>query len=709
MKARFATGLAFAWSLAACLAQGDFYLSSPPNHRVTINAPANWYSGTFSAEVWELNAYSIPPNLNTVAPLSPIAAYSLLAQDGFQLEQTFVSQTCNNGYFSLGEMVMGGAWGDSTVVIVLAAWNTAAPSWNAMLAEADSNTRAGVIAWTQLTGDVFDTLPLSYGTGAWNQDLVLMPVVWSPTSPPAGMQAQDFTYNTNNGAITIMGYTGPGGSVAIPSAIQGLPVVSISSYAFYSRPGLTNVSIPAGVTNIGNLAFYACIGLTAITVETLNSSYASINGVLFDKPLTTLIQCPGGKTGNYAIPDGVTNIADNAFAVCPSLLTVTMPDSLASIGDWAFFDCTSLTSVAIPDKVTTLGSEAFLGCASLTNVTISDSVIGIGPWTFGYCASLTNATIGNAVSNVGTGAFQGCLNLTRLTIPSGVTNIGDLAFADCTDLTSISISSSVASIGDSAFTNCTSLAAITVDASNLVYSSLEGVLFDKSQTTLIAYPQGRGGDFTIPEGVTNIQDYAFYGCASVNSITIPGSVSGIGSETFWGCASLTNVMIGNGVGSIGEGAFYACANLPGIAMPNSVTSIGDNAFASCSSLTNFIIPNSVTNVGGGAFSGCSRLGSIIIGEGVISIGSSAFIQSGLTSVIIPDSVVSIGSAAFRQCGSLTNVLMGHGVTNIADYTFFACTGLIQITIPDGVTSIGQYAFNNCQSLTDVALPDSLIT
>ena len=174
-------------------------------------------------------------------------------------------------------------------------------------------------------------------------------------------------------------------SVTIPDS-----VTSIGKWAFSECKSLTSVTIPDSVTSIGNCAFASCTSLTGIWVAEGNSHYASdASGVLFNKDMTTLVQCPGAFAA-YTIPDSVTRIGERAFYYCTSLTSVTIPNSVRSIGKWAFSHCTSLTSVTIPNSVTSIGDGAFASCTSLTSVTIPNSVTYFGEWAFDDCTSLTD-------------------------------------------------------------------------------------------------------------------------------------------------------------------------------------------------------------------------------------------------------------------------------------------------------------------------------
>jgi hypothetical protein len=155
--------------------------------------------------------------------------------------------------------------------------------------------------------------------------------------------------------------------IILPKSLTG-----IEDEAFTSCKSLASVTIPGSVTSIVKRAFVGCDGLTSFTVAKSNTAYASVDGVLFNKDKTTLIQFPKSKSGNYTIPSSVTSISGGAFSGCGSLMSVTIPDSVTSIGHTAFFRCNNLTSVTIPGSVTGIGNYAFMLCNSLTSVTFGE-------------------------------------------------------------------------------------------------------------------------------------------------------------------------------------------------------------------------------------------------------------------------------------------------------------------------------------------------
>ncbi len=182
-------------------------------------------------------------------------------------------------------------------------------------------------------------------------------------------------------------------SVSIPNS-----VTTIGNSAFFGC-SLTNISIPDSVTTIGKGAFSYC-GLKNINVAADNKYYTDIDGNLYNKEKTTIIQYAIGKTNSsFVIPDSVMTIGDSAFAYCDSLTSISIPNSVTTIGDSTFGGCQSLTSISIPNSVTTIGYWAFSGCQSLKSISIPNSVTTIGYWAFYYCSNLKNVYYAGTASD----------------------------------------------------------------------------------------------------------------------------------------------------------------------------------------------------------------------------------------------------------------------------------------------------------------------
>jgi hypothetical protein len=265
--------------------------------------------------------------------------------------------------------------------------------------------------------------------------------------------------------------------------------------------------------------------------------------------------------------------------------------TITSINVHAFFWYTNLTGITIPDSVTSIWDQAFAFCLNLTAINVASGNTNYSSeqgvlynkdktTLVAYPGKKSGAfTIPNSVTSIEGAAFQCCQSLTGITIPNSVESIGYMAFQYCAGLTSVAIPDSVTDIDGGAFAACGNLTAINVGSGNTNYSSEQGILYNKSKTTLMQYPAGKTG----------------------SSFAIPNSVTSIGVE-----------------------AFMDCKNLISITIPNGVTSIGSYAFESCTSLTSIIIPASVTSIDGGAFGSCSSLTSVIF-QGTIAADSFGFV------------------------------------------------------------------------------------
>ncbi len=362
----------------------------------------------------------------------------------------------------------------------------------------------------------------------------------------------------------------------------------------------------------------------------------TVNGITYDiikkAKLATVVASESDYTGSIVIPETVEYDG--------------VAYSVTAIGYAAFRFCYGLTSVTIPNSVTTIGSDAFSGCTVLTAVHISD----LSAW----CNIDFDFSSSNPLCYAHNLYLNGNL-VTDLVIPDDITEIKKCAFYGCSGLTSVTIPNSVTEIGYIAFSDCTGLTAVHI--SDL--SAWCNIDFDYSESNPLYYAHNlylNGNlvtDLVIPDDITEIKKYAFYGCSGLKSVTI-----------------------GNGVTTIGQYAFEYCSNLTSVTIPNSVTTISD-AFRGCTGLTSVTIPNSVTTISG-AFDGCT----------------------GLTSVTIPNSVTTM-SDAFRGCTGLTSITIGDGVTTIGSSAFSGCTGLETVVIGEGVKTINFYAFVDCENLTDV--------
>jgi len=303
----------------------------------------------------------------------------------------------------------------------------------------------------------------------------------------------------------------------------------------------------------------------------------------------------------------------------------------------------TLTSVILPSSANSIGSSAFSYCIHLASVTIPSSVTSIGSSAFCYCSALSSVTIPSLVTSIGNFSFGQCTGLTAIILPSSVTSIDDLAFYSCSGLTSpaITISSSLTSIGTQAFAGCNG--SLSVNAGNPNYSSVDGVLFNKTKTTLLQCLTSQTGSYAIPSTVNTIETYAFYECSNITDISMPSSVTTINSYAFTDCSGLNSVNIPSTVLSIGYSAFNTSSGFisvdPGnpnylsedgilfnktktllIACPTSITgnysipstvaTIGVFGFENCMDLTSIVIPTSVSSLEGYAFFNCQGLNSI---------------------------------------------------------------------------------------------------
>lgn len=357
-----------------------------------------------------------------------------------------------------------------------------------------------------------------------------------------------------------------------------------------------------------------------------NHIFANIRYVYFSKRLKSI--------GSYAFQEMQiewTIINDGIVLASSGLL---LPDSVTSIGNYAFVSCQTY-NIIIPNSVTYIGKYAFNN-SKIAIVNISENVAEIGTGAFRDCKYLQEINVD--INNPNYSSVDGVLfnkDLTTLiqypggkyvydgyTVPNGVTTIDRYALA-YTDLETINIPGSVNNIANYAFNDNQNLTSINVAQNNLNYSSINGVLFDKTADSLITYPMGKHGVYSIPNGTKYIKNAAFSGCSKLTAVIFPNSITEIGSFAFQLCESLVSIDLPDGINEIKNSTFNMCTNLSFVNFGKNITAIEHEAFAYCYALQSVTIPTGVTTLDR-TFPCCYNLNTVTIPSTVYSIGKGTF-------------------------------------------------------------------------------------
>lgn len=352
------------------------------------------------------------------------------------------------------------------------------------------------------------------------------------------------------------------------------------------------------------------------------------------------------------------------------------------------------------------------------------TVVALGASLFEGCTEITGVSIPYGVREIGNYAFWGCASLEEVTLPYGVSTLGDQVFFNCAGLSEMTLPATLEKIGLAAFGN-TGIAKFKVDTQNQFYAVKGDLLCDKSGKTVVACPNAlKATVVTVPSGVEEIGNGAFYGCSQLSRVSLPATVKSIGRAAFGECENLQAVGMATGLKTIDDYAFAYCSGLSSVTIPSGVTRIGDNAFEDCTALVSVSIPASVVEVGAWVFDGCNAAlfdhttfpnfllvdgwivgyeedkipqGNLVLNKGR-GIAAYVFNGTGLSKVTINVAYKGIGKGAFARCTDLFAVDVKSTLNYLGDGAFYECTSLDTVSLPSNIAYMGKEAFGGCWDL-----------
>ena len=458
-------------------------------------------------------------------------------------------------------------------------------------------------------------------------------------------------------------------------------------------------------------AIFGCNVFNYFNVDPANPYNTSIDGILYDKNLTTLVACPTTYVGNVSIPASVLYLGDGAFYSCinitgelivPAGVTTTNQDSLNLGYKIPTFSGAGMSSVVFQDGFTTVASNAFSNCANLVSVYLPSSTTSIADRAFEASAIQRLLNFENtSITSIGAYAFLRCTSLDgTITFPSTLTNLGEEAFQYCSNIDALVFNDCAVNIGRYAFEYCSSIQSVDFGSQ---LRSLGNCVF-RGNSTL-------DGTITIPSTCTSIASYVFQDCTNIDRLVIENASMSIGAMAFYNCSAMTSVSLGTKLTSIDQSAFRGAGISGTVSIPNTCRFIGDYAFHSCANLTGITIGTNVQTIGTAAFYGCSNVTSLTMNSTALTtVGAEAFISLSKMagSIAFPSTCTSIGQSAFNGCAALTRVTFA-GSTAIANLAFYNCSKITYINLGTRVTSIGQSAFRGTKHSGSLTIPDTCTT
>lgn len=431
-------------------------------------------------------------------------------------------------------------------------------------------------------------------------------------------------------------------------------LISVHRYFFDECINVKVIEIAPEITSIAQSALYDCVALEKITL-----------------PFAGTAEGDSAYTFRYLFGSGDS-------AICPVTLSEVVITTATSIRSNAFDGCINITSITLPDNLVTIGRYAFRECAGLTELEIPSTVTSIGEYAFYYCENLTELVIPEGVEVIEAGLFTECSKLATVTLPSTITTINNTAFSGCDVLENVYYNNTPEQWLELSFNKA--------DSNPMYYAKHFYFLGENDEYYELV-------EYTIPESITTINQYAFAGLLSLKTLTIPSTVESIGKGALFSLANLETLEIPYIGGSLTENKYFGyiftgAGEYWSQSVPESLTkliingggTINSNAFYQNNALKEVVITGDITSISNSAFYDCNDMEKVVIGKNVETIGEYAFRGCGLVTV------------EFEENSKLTT---------IGNNAFYNCSSLVNLTLPATVTTVGTSAFSLCNSLENI--------
>ena len=337
-------------------------------------------------------------------------------------------------------------------------------------------------------------------------------------------------------------------------------------------------------------------------------------------------------------------------------------------------------------QVTQIGSNAFAGCNQMTLIDIPEGIVKINEWAFDGCSGLEYLEFPNSLVSIARGAFYGCSNVSSINITR---NLTDIAY--------------------NVFYPFHKVSHYTCSALNPKYRAVDGIIYTKDLTKLVAYPQAAPAtSFVVPSTVTILGDYCLHNCDNLTDVTIHDGVTEFGMNIFSYCDNIESIYVPDGVTKMGVTVFGQCSKLSSVHLPASLDTLSNACFYDCDSLRTLTIPRNVKYVGDYCFGESDNLKTVIFEEGscVGGFGHDVFAEcASIEYFDMPNTATTIGKSMFYMCPTLKRVHLSTSLTNIPYGSFFRCYQLTDLDIPGTVTLISNTAIQNCTALKTLKIGD----